>query len=157
MSTDAHFINRGGYWVSDKPHLLTLPAPIRLKRQIADDGSDLTLEVSQQYEIVEWESKFRIHTLKYTYQLANWDDGHEVLAYHWHPEHKVGYPHLHISYGAHTDRDDLLRAHFPTGRVALEDVIHFAIESFRIAPTKEDWAGILAESRERFRKFRTWA
>ena len=51
---------------------------------------------------------------------------------------------------------ELLDAHLPTGRVlALEDVIQFLIEFFRVEPAREDWAEKLEHSRQLFRTHTT--
>ena len=156
LSHTAHFATAGGHYVSDKPHALTLVNGARLRLQGSDD-TDLILSVSQQYEIVEHEVGFRVHTLKYAYKIDNWHDGHEVMAYHWHPTEQIKYPHLHLSYGARVGREDLLKAHVPTGRIALEDVIQFLIESFRVVPMKEQWEAVLDGSRAKFREYRSWS
>jgi hypothetical protein len=156
LSQTAHFATAGGHYVSDKPHVLTLVDGARLRLQSSDD-TDLTLSVSQQYEIVEDESGFRVRTLKYAYKIDNWQDGHEVMAYHWHPAERIKYPHLHLSYGARVGREDLRKAHVPTGRIALEDVIQFLIESFRVMPAKEHWETVLDGSRAKFREHRSWS
>lgn len=156
ISPEAHFATAGGHYVSPSPHGLTLAnGGVRLKLR-GSDSEGLVLSVSQQYEIIEHEQGFRVRTLKYAYKIDNWNDGHEIMAYHWHPKEKIKYPHLHLSYGARIGRGDLLRAHVPTGRVALEDVIQFLIESFNVEPSKEEWEGILEDSRENFRAHRSW-
>lgn len=127
--------------------------PVRLKRS---SGDDIVLSVSQQYEIAERDQGFRVRTLMYSYKIDNWSDGHEIMAYHWHPEERVRYPHLHLSYGAMIGMKDLLTAHVPTGRIALEDVIQFLIESLKAMPAKEQWETRLEESRQRFRDQRSW-
>jgi hypothetical protein len=153
--SNAVFGNRGGHFVSEKPHVLTLSnGPVRLRR--ASGALDLVLSVSQQYRIVPWEDRFRVHTLKYAYKIDNWTDGYEIMAYHWDPDGRAKYPHLHLSHGTPIGRNDLLGAHLPTGRIALEDVIQFLIEFFEVVPARADWAECLEHSREQFRKHRTW-
>jgi hypothetical protein len=88
LSHAAHFATAGGHFVSEKPHALTLVNGVRLRLQDSQD-TDLTLSVSQQYHIVEHEVGFRVHTLKYAYKIDNWHDGHEVMAYHWHPAEQI--------------------------------------------------------------------
>jgi len=110
------------------------------------------LSVSQQYQIIEFEGGFRVHTLSYAYKLDDALDGHEIMAYHWHPQphQTVQYPHLHLSYGARIGREEFQKAHVPTGRIALEDFIQFLIEAFDAIPARDDWHSVLDETRARF-------
>jgi hypothetical protein len=94
--------------------------------------------------------------LEYAYKIDNWDDGDEIMAYHWHPDERIKYPHLHLSHGALIERHEIREAHVPTGRIAIEDVIQFLIESFGVIPFNEEWKAVLSESRDRFRAYRSW-
>jgi hypothetical protein len=157
-----------GYHISDEPHTLTLAnGPIRLHRR---DGEDLLFMVSQQYKIVRWENRcavcgsalhdeagFRVKTFEYRYKVDDYRSGQEIIAYHWQPSQKVKYPHLHVSAGAGISRKELLEGHFPTGRVALEDVIQFLIELFEVPPARNNWAELLERGRQEFRKYSSWA
>jgi hypothetical protein len=93
------------------------------------------------------------------YGLENSDSGHEIFAYHWHPESvsPVRYPHLHLERGAEIGRAELTGGHLPTGRAALEDVLTFVIEQFRVRRLRNDWRDVLVESADLFRKYRSWA
>jgi len=145
-----------GRYVSEKPHILTLlNGAERLSR---GERPGLVLSVSQQYQIVTFESRYRVHTLSYAYKLDDADDGHEIMAYHWHPQQyqAVQYPHLHLSYGARIGRDEFQKAHVPTGRIALEDFIQFLIEAFDVVPIREDWRDVINETRSQFLQYRSW-
>jgi hypothetical protein len=39
-------------------------------------------------------------------------------------------------------RPELINAHFPTGRIALEDVLRLAITEFGVRPPRSDWAEV---------------
>jgi hypothetical protein len=139
----------GGYYVRDKPHLATLGRglPVRLRAQ-----QNLALILSQHYRIVEGEGErgpWKVQTTRYLYQVQA--DGSEYLSYHWHPEglsDRVR-PHVHLAL-------DERRRHFPTGRVAAEDVIRLLIEDLDVEPRRSDWREILDETQAAFETWRTW-
>jgi hypothetical protein len=72
-------------------------------------------------------------------------EGPEIVAYHWHPGRRspIDFPHLHLGAGSGVDREELHKAHLPTGRVELEDVLLMAIQEFGVRPRREDWEEIL--------------
>ncbi len=83
-----------------------------------------------------------------TYRYGLYDrNGREILSYHWHPDARshVTTPHLHLGGGVASWRPDLAKAHMPTGRVTLEDVLLLAIEELTldVAPLRADWRDIL--------------
>ena len=82
----------------------------------------------------------------------------EVLGYHWHPQERnaVTYPHLHLYHGAGTLQHNLLKAHLPTARIAIEDVVRCVITQLGVVPFKADWETILAETQASFQQWRTW-
>lgn len=65
-------------------------------------------------------------------------------------------PHLHVR--GLTAPLALSRAHFPTGRVAIEAVIRFAIAELGVRPLLPagTWQALLAETEQTFRDNRTW-
>jgi hypothetical protein len=67
-----------------------------------------------------------------------------VCAYHWHPvgASHVTSPHLHL--GGQIGDIDLSKLHFPTGAVALPDVLRFAIADLGVEPLRADWRDLLA-------------
>jgi hypothetical protein len=79
------------------------------------------------------------------YYYAFWlsEEGkRELLAFHWHPEDEGAFtaPHLHVGSGG-LGIDPLFspRWHVPTGLIALEDVVRFAISQLGVKPLKSDW------------------
>ncbi|HEV2125469.1 MAG TPA: hypothetical protein VGW38_22185 [Chloroflexota bacterium] len=155
--TQAVLTNRGGYRPADEPHTLTFP-----EERISLRGeSRLSLFVLQRYHLVHrpgdtdrgpW--KVSVDAYSYSVDAA---DGREIFAYHWHPrESAITLPHLHIGRGAGTLRDELDKTHFPTGRVALEDVLRLLIRDFSVAPLRSDWATVLTQTQGRFEQYRTW-
>lgn len=102
------------------------------------------------------ERRFRVESLRYMYELLDLD-GHEIVAYHWHPSgvSPVRFPHMHIpnarpvpigGRGLLVDRPQIAinRVHFPTGPIPLADVIGLFIRDLGIAPRRGDWEDVLA-------------
>jgi hypothetical protein len=97
-----------------------------------------------------------VKTEGYAYRL-NDEMGAEILSYHWHPlDQGVIYPHLHLKRGAQIGRAELQKCHMPTGRVAIESVVLFLIETFGVKPLREDWSGVLRTNFDLFNRHRTW-
>jgi hypothetical protein len=159
--TQAQLNIRGGYFptTTDEPHALTLAdgLPQRLS-----GPSGLSLVVKQYYYVIKEDDPgrdpWRVRTAEYNYNLRD-IEGKVVIAYHWHPapKFKVRDPHLHLEQGAKVGRAEIHRAHIPTGRVAVEDVIRFVITEFGVEPLRADWDRVLADARATFREQRTWA
>ncbi len=140
--TDSVLDVRGGYRPSDEPHAATLNrgVPVRLH------GHDrLGLLVSLYYRIVEDSSiqgPWVVRTAAYYFALTDSDDK-ELLTYHWHPAARsaVTWPHLHL--GAFSHGAGLSRAHLPTGRIALEQVLRLGISDLGVQPRRQDWSAVL--------------
>ena len=83
----------------------------------------------------------------YQYELED-SQGHEILAYHWHPEGRsqVTRPHLHLGYGARLGRSELQKAHLPTGHVSMGEVLRCLIDHFGVATLRKDWSKILDQT-----------
>jgi hypothetical protein len=64
-------------------------------------------------------------------------------------------PHLQVR-DPRAPRWPLRKAHLPTGRVALEDVVALAIE-LGAKPLRRDWRTVLVQTRAAFHRWRTWA
>ena len=137
-------------------HSLTLgggpPVPLR---------GGLALTVEQRYEVVQAEGErgpWKVSTLAYIYALDDAESGHEVIAYHWHPDGRSSEarPHLHLGAGAGVTRSALGDAHLPTNRVALEDVVRLAITDLGVEPLRVDWRDVLWESQIDFETWGTW-
>jgi len=111
-------------------------------------ATPLSLAVILYYVVESAAQTWRVRTTAYFYALH--DDRHEILAYHWHPETSPGtaFPHLHLEAGAQIGRVEMQRAHLPTGRITLEDVIEMMIRDFAVTPFVDDWPDILAKTRQ---------
>jgi hypothetical protein len=155
------YINvRGGYHPGPKPHPLTLNegAPVQLS-----GSARLLLSVIQLYSIVESKVEnplgdWKVSTAAYQYSLAQ-ENGKEILAYHWHPDarNSIRTPHLHIGPGAQAKWKPLAKAHIPTGRIALEDLLRLAIRDFGVEPLRPDWAEVLDLTQGNYEAWRTWS
>lgn len=141
----------------DHPHTLLINGGDAFK---LGGPAELTLELSQNYKIVTAEGDrgpFKVSTIGYWYTLRDHED-REVIGYHWHPNgHDIPWPHLHLKHGIGDQREEFEKAHVPTGRVAIEDVIRLLLLHFSVPPLKSDWATVLGESQEKFERWRTWA
>ena len=152
----------GGYHASpantpQQRHVLTLhnsPAVLGRDRLFA-------LDLVQHYRVVEDEGArgpWKVSTVAYYYTLTIAATAQEVLGYHWHPQGRsdVTYPHLHLYEGTGTLRHNLRKAHLPTGRIAVEDILRLAITHFLVTPLRKAWETILAETQDAFQQWRTW-
>ena len=119
----------------------------------------LALRIVHQYRVIEAPDErghWKVSTAGYMYSLEDLE-GHELLAHHWHPAdpNPIKTPHLHL--GAASGANALsAAAHFPTGRIAVEDVIRVLIRDFGVAPRRDDWPEVLNEAQEAFNTWRTW-
>jgi hypothetical protein len=88
--------------------------------------------------------------VSYYYALED-PEGREIL-YHWHPQglSTVTFPHVHIRAGGQLADTSIDEAHFPTGRVALEDVLRLAIREFGVSPRRVDWEEVLDSSQSAY-------
>lgn len=147
VDREAHvwaLIGTNGYSPGQE-HALTpnLGEPVRLRGRI---GLDLLFRIW--YRVVSAERErgpWRIETLAYSHRLET-TDAREIVAYHWHPgrSSEITYPHLHIGAGIGVDLGILDKTHIPTGRVALEDLLRFAIVEVGVEPRRSNWEEILA-------------
>jgi hypothetical protein len=85
------------------------------------------------YRIVEARGArgpWRVRTALWDYSILD-DDGKDLLSFHWHPGSKVQTPHVHLGTAA-LKRGLALskKAHIPTGRVSLEEVLPVIVERF---------------------------
>lgn len=86
--------------------------------------------------------------------------GHEIVAFHWHPEtenNNVPFAHMHLGHGAADRlRNELYNIHFPSGRVAFEDLGMLLLDYFNVEPIRDDAREVLKTNLELFKKHRTW-
>ena len=95
---------------------------------------------------------WKVSTSAYYYGIKD-GEGREILAYHWHPGIGSTYPHLHF----HSGTGKLLtKAHIPTRRISLEEVLRFTIEELGVKPLRSNWKEILALTQKRYESFRSW-
>lgn len=125
-------------------------------------GDDLTLAVRIQYGIVRAAGElgpWKTTVTQYAYSLLVPDDGAEMLGWHWHPDRsRTPRPHLHLGEDVLAARGRLTpKAHVPTGRISLEEVLRFTIEDLGVLPLRDDWDEVLRESQQRFERWRTWS
>jgi hypothetical protein len=122
--------------------------------------ADLLLSIVQQYKIIRdpENGPYRVTTRYYKYAVET-EDSLEIFGYHWHPEGSspVVFPHLHIGPGAGIGKSELTcKAHFPTGRVAFEDVIQFLIDEFDVQPDRALWQELSDKTKALFTKHKSW-
>ncbi len=144
------------YYPSPDPHPLALGdgSPVRIP---ADPPIFLT--VLQNYRVVEFEGPrgpWKVSIVSYYYSLED-GEGREVL-FHWHPQGQsnVTFPHLHVRAGGELGHTNLNQVHFPTDRVALEDVLRLVILDFGVTPERADWADVLDGTQAASEEWRTW-
>lgn len=136
----------GGYHVAEAPHALMLAGgeAVQLRGR-----NDLSLWVHQNYRVVELEGRGRswtVRTVGYVYRLVA--GGRELVAYHWHPRGRSPhtFPHMHLGPAAEIGFTDIGRAHLPTGRIGLADVLRLAIRDLGVEPRRDDWREVLDEA-----------
>jgi hypothetical protein len=116
----------------------------------------------QHYRLIEDEGPrgpWKVRTVGYNYTVEeSGDQRREMFAYHWHPDERtaITYPHFHLYHGADVARDDVRKAHFPTGRMAFEEVLRLVITQFGVTPLRDDWRSILEQTQSAFEGWRTW-
>lgn len=115
----------------------------------------INLRLIHLYEVVDGEQSWSVHTVGYTYQFAL-TDGVEIVIYHYDPRpgSLVTRPHLHVR-GLNQPMP-LGKAHFPTGRVSIEETLRFAMRELGVQPLKADWVAILDTTEADFNTKRTW-
>jgi hypothetical protein len=140
---------------ADEPHRLTLGygQPVAL-------GSGIALTAEQRYTIIEAEGErgpWKVSTASYIYSLDDAEE-REIVAFHWHPAGRSSEvrPHMHLGSGAGLGYHVLCKAHLPTNRVALEDVLRLAIKDLAVEPRRDDWSDVLWRSQSAFETWGTW-
>lgn len=157
--TNAVLDHRGGY-DAGRQHVVLLhdDQPVALR-----GNTGLELYLAHRYEVIRTDDRergpWKVRTLGYRYRLSRANDHAELFSYHWHPEGRIKHPHLHIHPRTAVFADEFQRAHFQTGRIALEDLLELAVDAFGVLPLPAratDWQSTLNDSRARFLRFRTW-
>lgn len=143
--------------LAEKPRLDTLQATTLAGQVARLKGAErLSLEVQQNFAVVAAADPlgpYKVTTKRYSYTLSK--DDHEVVAFHWHPGIEgVDRPYIHFGEG---DPESLSRKlHVPSGRVALEDVLWFAISQLGAEPIRPDWQRVFDRGRVAFQRYRSW-
>ncbi len=150
-----------GRRILGKPHTLLWNGgkPVSLKTK----NSRIGLELAMRYEIVHVpddpeRSPYKVRTSGYLYSIQS-ADGAEVLSYHWHPfgNSAVSWPHLHIGAVALAPEGLITKkAHLPTARISLEQVLGVCIAELGAIALRDDWQQVLADSEDLFKLRRTW-
>ncbi len=92
-------------------------------------------------------NRWTVAVIAYWLTLEQPETEQELMAFHWHPRVAgVGFPHLHPGRLFVAD-PALTGIHVPTGLIALEDVISFAITELGVRPRRADWTRILERTR----------
>ena len=139
-------VTNRGYDPKNNPHALVLNEgdPVSLPK------SKLSLTLNQTYGVVRAEGDrgpYKVSTISYIYRID--DSAGELVSFHYHPDHHVDFCHMHL-------RQNFDRVHFPTGRVAIEEVIAMLIRDFGIPPRRKNYEALISEGLEKFRTWRTW-
>ncbi|MGH2588792.1 MAG: hypothetical protein ACRDJE_28040 [Dehalococcoidia bacterium] len=93
--------------------------------------------------------RWHVAVIDYAYVFTRRDTEQELLAFHWHPHiADKAFPHVHLESGLELHRH-LVGIHVPTGEIALEDVIRFAIEELGVRPRLARWRSVLDQTRVR--------
>lgn len=136
---------------------LTVPETITLQRA---NGSRIYLRSTQGFQFgdhEEFPKERKVHTRQYAYTLSESEDlSAELFSWQWHPP-AWPEPHMHIGRG-HPDHGPLSKLHVPTGRVAFEQVLRFAITEYDVetAKPREEALADLDEVLRRFHAFKSW-
>jgi hypothetical protein len=153
-------VRGGGYFPRDEPYALSLGDATAVS--IAGPrGIRFGLSIAQQYRLVEDASTlgpWKVTTAAYAYTLLTGIDGEEIFGYHWHPRGRspITTPHFHLGSGARVERADVAGAHFPSGRIALEEFLRCIIRDFQVTPQRDDWQDVLDATQQAFEAYRTW-
>ncbi|HEV2124843.1 MAG TPA: hypothetical protein VGW38_19010, partial [Chloroflexota bacterium] len=149
------------------PLVLADGEPVSLK---ARSGSPrFAFSMRQQYKLEHHpddpnRGPWKVVTLDYEYAVYTdtRDGAKELVTYHFHPSSKmsrVKRPHLHLRSAAGV-MPVLEAGHYPTGRVALEEVVWMLLDDrdnqFGVQPLRRNWRAVLQEGLDAFERWRTW-
>jgi hypothetical protein len=136
-----------------------VPGPIVELRRRASDPLYLTATQTFHFDDDErFAGERKVVTDAYAYTISDDPEmGSELFAWHWHPDAGREDPHLHVGRG-HPTHGGLGKLHIPSGRIAFEEVLLFAIDELGVAPrvSEEEAKTVLTETLYGFRKFRRW-
>jgi len=135
--------NAEGYRPIDLPY----SAELQDGEPVVIAGSSLRLLVVLRYRIIQAANSpgaWVVQLTAYDYELLDNSD-RELLAYQWHPQGRssVTWPHVHLGPAAGDLWRPLSRAHLPTGRIVVQDVLRLAIRDFGVPPRRANWEAVL--------------
>lgn len=149
--------SKNGYKPTEEPHILTFSDdPVSLRHE-----EDFAMSIRHDYRIVRGEGtlygRWKVKTVGYYYELLK-QPNEEVISYHWHPESNspLRTPHMHIGSGSGVTVVGMLKPHYPTPRMALEDFVLMLIKEFGVRYEREDWESVLSRSRAAYEAERAW-
>jgi len=138
---------------------VTVPDVVPLS---CDDGSKLYLKAMQRFtygDHPDHSGERKVNTLEYAYALTN-DPYFNValFSWEWNPSSEVwSDPHVHLSRGDPASKG-YAKQHVPTGRVAFEHVLRFAILQHGVSTLYERDAALkmLSEILDRWNRHKSW-
>jgi hypothetical protein len=108
----------------------------------------------------QWHLTIRGYT--YALEVADMTEA-EIVVWHWDPAARaqaprepVITPHVHIGTAELAPARLARKHHIPSERVAVEDVIWFALAELEAEPHRDDWKTVLQQTRADFVSARTW-
>jgi hypothetical protein len=154
ITRDVLVTSKGGRHDLEAIHSLTTSdGPIL----ITQDGQQL--DVGLQYSIIKTgdsgKMAYRCTTKAYAYAILD-AENHALFAWHWHPFGNSSYVEPHAHPFAIDPRLLPPRAHFPSGRISLEQVIRFTIDQLDVKPLRGDWDKVLSLNEAKFELHRSW-
>lgn len=134
-------LSAGGYRPAGSAHQAVLAGGSAVALQ---GPREHALKLRLRYVIREGEADgWHVELAGYEYALLGGDDV-ELLVWHWNPQGKVHWPHLHVGPGALRPGSELLRAHLPPrAPVRLKEVLALAIDELGVHPRRSDWRAVL--------------
>lgn len=133
-------LSAGGYRPAAGAHQAVLAGGDAVKLRGAPGRA---LKVRLRYVVREDEAVgWRVELTGYEYALLGGEG--ELLVWHWNPEGRVGWPHLHVGGAALRTGSVLRGAHLlPRAPVALADVLALAIGELGAHARRDDWREVL--------------
>jgi hypothetical protein len=118
----------------------------------------------QRYKVVEDDREaraFKVQTLSYEYNIERKKDRKEIVCFHREGEDsKNPITHIHVGSTVLADHSPFSnKAHVPSGRVYLEDLVAFLIKELKVHRTKKrkhDCASVIAKARAIFHRIKRW-
>jgi len=117
------------------------PTPLRVA-----DGPPVAISISLKIRLDDREGEPYVKTVGWSH--AVFVDGVDRLRYDWHPfvTPLIPFPHVHI---------EDAKAHVPTGRILVEDVLVAALE-YGALPLSKDWKDRLRTAKSAFEATAEW-